>query len=192
MFTAVSPFTAPQTTGHPAALPQDPGHRPTDTRVPAVRAGADATAAGSDTAGAQARPWSQSRNRAAAPPTILQIKINTLLAEQQQRRAEQQRNSSGAAFAVPQPPSPLDGAAQQASLTPWTPAHADAPNREPPDGADGVQTGATGPAPDRRPSHPAAATDAPPRDTPARRQTGAPYAAAWQPRLPEPALSRAI
>ncbi|WP_417523763.1 hypothetical protein [Marinovum sp.] len=118
MFTAVLPLTAPQTTGHPAALPQDLERRTAETRVTAAKPGAETGTAGSKGSGAGETPWQKARReeQASAPPTILQIKINSMLEEQQKRLAEEQQ----AREASPEAATPVPE--KQADVIPLTPA----------------------------------------------------------------------
>lgn len=162
MFTAVLPLTAPQTTGHPAALPQDLERRAGDTRVTATKAGAEAGTADSKGSGAGQTPWQKARHeqQASAPPTILQIKINSMLEEQQKRLAEEQQ-------------------AQDAQV--------DSPEAETPaptTQADDIELTLASPAPDT--------VNAPERVETSPTPVSTLYAAATPPETPEPALSKAV
>lgn len=120
MFTAVLPLSAPHTTGHPAALPQDLERRPADTRVTAAKPGAEAGNARSDhsTARNTPRPAALGEEPASAPPTILQLKINTMLEEQKQRLAEEARSQETAEPAAPSAAEPVDFGRILAALSP--------------------------------------------------------------------------
>lgn len=91
LFTAVPPIMAPQTTGHPAALPQDVARRNPDERVSAAKQGSAADNARGDPQRWHESPQlqAQGREKTSAPPTILQIKINTMLEEQQEKMAQE-------------------------------------------------------------------------------------------------------
>lgn len=96
LFTAVPPIMAPQTTGHPAALPQDVARRNPDERVSAAKPGSAADNARSDPQRWHENPQLQAdgSKKASAPPTILQIKINTMLEEQQEKQAQEQLDAA--------------------------------------------------------------------------------------------------
>lgn len=84
--TATPPVLAPQTTGHPAALPPDPPPPDPATRVGAV--------AGSDNAGkAQTGPRKDTAPRHSAPPSAMQIQIMEILEEQAREASDSRRGS---------------------------------------------------------------------------------------------------
>lgn len=168
MFTAALPLTAPQTTGHPAALPQELGRPTGDTRIAASQPGGAAGSARSDhSSGDSPRHNARNREQASAPPTILQLKINTLLEEQQQRAQE-----TAAEHAAP------DSAPAAAHDTAQAPG------------------GRDGPAPHGAAPHavePPSTTPPGPEDSaPAPSPASTLYAAAAGPEAPEPGLSKAI
>ena len=90
----ISTWAAPQTTGHPLGLPGTVIPAVKDTRITASRATSD-SAMGKDqnppyTAPNPPRAMSgTSGDEPAAPPTIMQLKINSLLQEQAQERLEE-------------------------------------------------------------------------------------------------------
>lgn len=96
LFTAVPPIMAPQTTGHPAALPQDVARRNPDDRVSAAKPGSTADGARGDPQRWHENPRLQAdgSKKASAPPTILQIKINTMLEEQQEKLAQEKLDAA--------------------------------------------------------------------------------------------------
>lgn len=97
MFTAVPPLMAPQTTGHPAGLPQDVARQNPETRITAPKEGAATANAQGDTPSGQKSPFPKGADgKATAPPTILQIRINSMLEEQQRERDEQQAEQTAA------------------------------------------------------------------------------------------------
>ncbi|WP_323763352.1 hypothetical protein [Marinovum sp.] len=129
MFTAVLPLSAPHTTGHPAALPQDLERRQADTRVTAAKPGAEAGDARSDRSTGQDTPRHAARGQepATAPPTILQLKINTMLQEQQQRLAEEARAQTPAGTAPTEDPVDFGQILAALSPKPADPAEPEAP-----------------------------------------------------------------
>lgn len=104
LFTAVPPITAPQTTGHPAALPQDAARVAPETRVSAPKGGGASDNTRSDSHLRREFPGRRPKDgdQKSAPPTLLQIKINSMLAEQQEARAQERRDAD-APEAVPAP-----------------------------------------------------------------------------------------
>ncbi|MDO6728876.1 hypothetical protein Q4577_02535 [Marinovum sp. 2_MG-2023] len=88
---------APQTTGHPAALPQDMRKTDPDTRVSAVNSGASTDLVRDDhpRSSQQAKLAGHLDQKETAPPTILQLKINRMLAEQQEKQSEKALTDPG-------------------------------------------------------------------------------------------------
>lgn len=87
--TGIFPILAPQPTGHPASLPQTPMKQPEIKRVAAADAGDTASDLRTSLRHPQDPPNTARLKKPAsesdgdtAPPTLLQIKINTLLREQ--------------------------------------------------------------------------------------------------------------
>ncbi|MCH2163362.1 MAG: hypothetical protein MK098_01735 [Marinovum sp.] len=84
---------APQTTGHPLGLPQGDSSKPTTQRISDAAQGARSNA--SDQQQSKSTEQEQRRDRSssskdapAAPPTILQLKINEMLREQAEAIAD--------------------------------------------------------------------------------------------------------
>ncbi|TNF20719.1 MAG: hypothetical protein EP318_10080 [Rhodobacteraceae bacterium] len=137
LFTAVPPIMAPQTTGHPAALPQDVARRNPDERVSAAKPGS-----ATDTTRGDPQRWHENprlqadgRKKASAPPTILQIKINTMLEEQQEKQAQEKREAPRPERTDPSQDSRAAPLPPDAAATPAT-------TPEGPEGAETRQTAA--------------------------------------------------
>lgn len=102
LLTTLPALHAPQPTGHPAALPSVAHSAQAATRVQAPAKGQDAAGAhihnGQTGRGAEHTPKKDTQ-KDTAPPTILQIKINTMLQEQAEKlkstRAEESTDEPG-------------------------------------------------------------------------------------------------
>lgn len=91
LLTGIPPLQAPQTTGHPATLPSAVPRDTADYRVQAADKGGQSTDTrtnynrpGDSNPRAKSPPDKDSSG--AAPPTILQLKIDTMLREQAESR----------------------------------------------------------------------------------------------------------
>lgn len=120
LFTAVPPIMAPQTTGHPAALPQDVARRNPDERVSAAKQGSAADNARGDPQRWHENPQLQAdgSKKASAPPTILQIKINTMLEEQQEKLAQEKRDAAHIPARAEEPENAPDTPAREEVVNP--------------------------------------------------------------------------
>lgn len=92
IITGISPLQAPTTTGHPASLPSAPVRQTNETRVAPTRQGEESSGAAlrqRQSGQSDPRMGRRGTEAASAPPTILQLKINSMLLEQADNRQSQ-------------------------------------------------------------------------------------------------------
>ena len=89
LISGIPAWAAPQSTGHPQALPATPAPAASDSRVVALAGSKEASLGQSGDGSAQDDGTASRKDQKAAPPTIMQIKIATMLQEQAEARADE-------------------------------------------------------------------------------------------------------